>query len=76
MKMSYSARHKPLMTEETKQKISVAFKGENHPLYGKHLSESTKEKIRAKALGRLHSEKTKRQMSLSHIGEKFSLERR
>lgn len=32
-------------SEETKRKISKAFKGENHPLYGKHHSEETKKKI-------------------------------
>ena len=32
-------------SEETRRKISKAFKGENHPMYGKHHSEETKRKI-------------------------------
>lgn len=41
-------------SKETRNKISKAFKGENHPLYGKHHSEETKKKISEshKAIGR------------------------
>ena len=33
------------MSEETKQKISIANSGKNNPMYGKHHSEETKKKI-------------------------------
>ena len=41
-------------SEETRKKISKAFKGENHPMYGKHHTEETKKKISDshKAIGR------------------------
>jgi len=37
-------KHKPL-SEETKRKRSENMKGENHPFYGKHLSEEHKKKL-------------------------------
>lgn len=45
-------------SDETRRKISLAFKGENHPFYGKHLSEETKLKI-SKSLRRGNSNKRK-----------------
>ncbi len=39
------------------------FKGSNHPLYGKHHSEETKEKMRQKRLGFKSSEETKKKIS-------------
>jgi len=38
-------------TEETKKKISKALKGKNNPIYGKHLSEETRMKIRETKIG-------------------------
>ena len=35
-----------IISEETKRKMCIAQRGINHPLYGKHHSEETKEKIR------------------------------
>ena len=34
-----------IVTEDTKQKMSEAKRGENHPMHGKKLSEETKQKI-------------------------------
>ena len=53
-------------SEETKKKISehhADFSGENHPMWGKHLSEETKEKIRQARLGTTHTEETKKKLS-------------
>lgn len=54
-------------TEETRRKQSEAHKGkycgENHPNYGKHLSEETKEKISETCKGRTFSEEHKENLS-------------
>lgn len=50
--------------EETKKKISNATKGENNPRYGVVVSEETKQKIRNFAIGRKHSEESKRKIRL------------
>lgn len=62
---------------ETKKKISAATRGQNNPMYGRHHTEETKEKIRKACLnrlpelyeqiansrrGKLHSEETKQLM--------------
>ena len=44
--------------------------GENHPNYGKHLSEETRKKISKSHQGKRLSEETKRKMSLSRSGPK------
>lgn len=50
--MSEAQKHKPPITEETRIKMSKSHKGKNageqHYLWGKHLSEDTKQKIRDK----------------------------
>lgn len=45
------------MSDETKQKLSKANSGENHPRYGKHCSEETKKKIGLANSGRLKGRK-------------------
>lgn len=53
-------------SEETRRKISknhADFSGENHPMYGKHHSEKTKQKMREKALGRKKTEEEKSKIS-------------
>jgi hypothetical protein len=69
-----------LITEEQRDKIRKRFKGENHPMYGKHLSEETKNKIRKANsgvnsywYGRKHSEESKQKSRESKLGEKNPL---
>ena len=49
-------------SEETKTKQSLAKTGNKHPMFGKHLSEEHKKKIRCSLLGHKHSEETKEKM--------------
>lgn len=68
-------------TDETKQKISEATKGENAPWYGKRRSEETKAKIGEASkerwanpknhpmYGKNHTEESKKKMSESHKGK-------
>lgn len=61
-------------TESTKEKISNSNKGklagENHPMYGKHLSEEHKIKISESEKGKVTSEETKAKQRESKLGEK------
>lgn len=50
-------------------KHSEMIKGENHPMYGKHHSEETKQKISISKKGTKLSDETKRKMSMSRSGE-------
>lgn len=43
---------RPPKSEETRKKISEANSGEKHPLWGKHHSDETKEKMRAAKIGK------------------------
>jgi hypothetical protein len=54
--------------------ISKRMKGENHPLYGKHHSEKTKQKLSESHKGNKHSEKTKQKLSEINKGKKLSKE--
>lgn len=54
------------------QKINT--RGCKNGMYGKHQSESAKQLLRNKAIGRLHTVETKLQMSLKHTGTVFSKE--
>lgn len=69
-------------SEETKQKISENRKGktagENHPLFGKHHTDESKEKNRISHLGKpvwnsgkanCYSDETRKRMSLAHSGK-------
>ena len=67
------------ISEETREKLRQAsrkrkkipnMQGENNPMYGKHLKEETKEKIRASRIGKIASEETKTKLSESRTGEK------
>lgn len=57
------------MSDETRQKLREAFGGENHPMYGKHHTQESKDKIRNKKLGKHLSEDCKRKMRESHRSE-------
>ena len=54
------ALHRPKVSEETRKKQSESHSGENHPLWGKHHSEETKEKIRTAIIGKCSGEKHSR----------------
>ena len=60
------------LTEEQKEKISNAMRGDKHPNYGKPMSEEQKEKLRKANTGKKHTEETKQKMSQSAMGEKNS----
>lgn len=57
-------RHKPETLEKYKKR-----KGENNAFYGKHHTETTREKLRSAAVGRKHSEETKAKISKASSGE-------
>ncbi len=57
------------VSDETRQKISVANKGENHPNYGKHLSIETRKKISSTQSGS-NSPKARKVICLT-TGEQF-----
>lgn len=54
----------------TKREIFPDVSGENNPMYGKHHSKETKEKIRKARLGQTPSEETRIKLSQSHTGDK------
>ncbi len=47
--------HTKVMSNETKEKMSIASAGENNPFFGKHHTEESKQKNREKHLGELSS---------------------
>jgi plasmid stability protein len=57
------------LSEETKQKLSEALSGENHPFFGKPRSEETKNRISESNKGREVSQETRDKISESLIGE-------
>lgn len=65
-KMINAKKGAPL-SENHKKAIREAQTGENHPMYGKHHTEETKEKIRQKQLGKKASEETKKKMSEAQL---------
>ena len=44
------------LSEEHRRKISEALKGENHPMYGKHHTEETRQKMSEAKKGKKHTE--------------------
>lgn len=64
-------------TEEHKNKIAETLKGklagEKHPMYGKHHSEATREKISKAEKGKYVSEETRRKLSEASKGNKNRL---
>jgi group I intron endonuclease len=65
------------MSKEQKKKLSEAKKGKytgnKHPMFGKHHSEKSRQKISQAQKGKIVSESTKQKMSESHNGEKNHL---
>lgn len=72
------------MSKEFREKMSEITSGENHPMYGKHHTEETKQKIRENRkplsgenhpmYGRHHSEESKRKISENSKGRKCTEE--
>ena len=56
-------------TEESKKKMSEMKSGKNHPNYGKHCSDETKERISKSNEGQKRSKETRKNISLSKQGE-------
>ena len=61
-------------TDKTKQKMSEAKLGKNHPMYGKHHTDETKQKISDKMLGHIVSDETKQKISDEMLGHIVSEE--
>ena len=57
-----------LNSPETREKMSRARSGENHPNYGKHLPESTCRRISLATMGIKPSEETRKRMSKARMG--------
>jgi len=57
-------------SDETRQKMSMSQKGENHPMFGKHHTLEARKKISETSKLKKHSEETKRKISESQKGEK------
>lgn len=77
-KMSKTRTGKPL-SEEHRKSISEARKGEKNPMFGKHPSEETRKKLRARKgpnLGKHFSEEHKHKLSLAKKGKTLSEEHR
>jgi hypothetical protein len=65
-----TGRKRKPFSEEWRAKMAEKKKGENNPRYGATVSEETKEKMRAKALGRKQSEETVRKKAEAVRGSK------
>jgi hypothetical protein len=66
----------PIVSEETKKKLSKASKGENNYWYGKHLSENHKKLLSEWHKGQHPSIETRKKMSEARKGKSFSEEHR
>ncbi len=56
------------MTDEIRKRLSLLNKGKNHPQYGTHKTEETKQKLRDKRKDYIFSDETKRKISESVMG--------
>jgi hypothetical protein len=65
-----------VVSQETKNKISIARSGENNPNFGKNLSEEHKNKLLNAWIGKKHTEESKLKMSESKKGKSFTEEHR
>ncbi|EMS72179.1 NUMOD3 domain-containing DNA-binding protein [Ruminiclostridium cellobioparum] len=64
------------MSQEYCKSVSERVKGEKHPLYGKHHSEETKNKLRQAISGHKHSDETRAKMSKQRKGRIITNETR
>ena len=60
--------------DETKEKLSKAKSGKNHPFYGKTFSQEHRRKLSEVKKGKIFSEETKRKISEAHKGKTYSEE--
>jgi hypothetical protein len=58
------------LSEETKQKMSLAKKGKNHPLFGKRFTKETRLKMSESQTGKKRPMEVRQKMSEAQIGEK------
>lgn len=56
--------------------VAPRYDGENHPMYGRHHSNESKEKNRQSHLGKICSEETKRKIGMKQKGKVISQEQR
>jgi group I intron endonuclease len=73
-KISKALKGRQVHSEQHKKELSEAMKGSKNPMYGKHLSEEARQKLREVNLGKHLSEETKRRISESCKGKKHSEE--
>jgi len=77
MRAKISAIHKgKIVSEEVREKMRLAKSGENHPMFGKTLSEEAKVKISAVHTGKIVSEETREKISVARVGKTYSEETR
>jgi hypothetical protein len=62
-KMSESAKNRPPMKEETREKLRIQFSGKNNPNYGRNFSDEHRKRLSESHKGYVMSEETKRKLS-------------
>jgi hypothetical protein len=70
-RISYYMKNR-VVSEETKNKISISRSGENNPNFGKQISEEHKNKLLNSWKGRKHTQESKLKMSESKKGKSFT----
>ena len=77
-KSEHAALHRKVFhhSEETKQKMSEARKGEKNTFYGKTHTDDTRKKMSEAKKGKHHTDETRIKMSEAHKGRTFSDETR
>lgn len=63
-----------IVTEETRKKISLAFKGKPSGMLGKYHSEEAKKKMSIAHKGKQLSKSHRKKIGISHIGKKYHTE--
>ena len=61
-----------VISEETRKKMSKAQSGKNNPMYGKTMSDKTKEKLRQANIGRIITDEWKEKIGKANIGRKHT----